>query len=408
MPALTTAVPSDSPQGQAKKGVPEVTVSLPFARASKYHVEQGNLQSGIVLNTASPGTFNFPVPSYGFMTDLYLTALATGGTGAAAVYYEDAPWSVIQSIALLDVNGANLWGPFSGYSLFLAAKFGGYRVFPLDGPLAGVQAYGPVVAGTGAGAAAIGNNTLFFTGTTGNFGFVLPLSIEFGRDGLGSLPNNDASARYNLSVQIASSTASATGPVYTTAPTTYPTLSLALELRARSVPPAQDLFGNQNSIAPPAAGSVQFWSQQTASPLSGAQTLQLTRVGNLIRHHILVFRDNANGTRATAETTDIPPQIQMDWDANVRYVAFTSTYRQQTWMHSGIQVPAGVVWLPYTTDPDTLPIREVGDEWMATVGATKLTLRFTPAAAVQLIVLTNDFVATSPDVYAAGMLSMGY
>jgi hypothetical protein len=405
MPALTTAVPSDSPQGQAKKGVPEVTVSLPFARASKYHTEQGNLQSGIVINTATPGTYNFPIPSYGFMTDLYLSALATGGTGTAAVYYEDAPWSIVQSIALLDVNGANLWGPFSGYSVFLAAKFGGYRLFPLDGS---TNAYGPVVAGTGAGAVAIGNNTLNFTGTSGNFGFVLPINIEYGRDGLGSLPNNDASARYNLQVQVASATASASGPVYTTAPSTYPTLSLALELRARSVPPAQDLFGNQNSIAPPAAGTVQFWSQQTASPLSGAQTLQLTRVGNLIRHHILVFRDNANGTRATAELSDMPPQIQFDWDANVRFVNFTSTQRQQTYMHSQLQVPNGVVWYPYTTDPDTLPMREVGDEWMATVGATKLTLRFTPVAAVQLIVLTNDFVATSPDVYAAGMLSMGY
>jgi len=408
MPALTTAVPSDSPQGQAKKGVPEVTVSLPFARASKYHTEQGNLQSGIVINTASPGTFNFPVPSYGFMTDLYLSGLATGGAGSAAVYYEDAPWSIIQSIALLDVNGANLWGPFSGYSCFLASKFGGYRLFPLDGPLSGIQQYGPVVVTTGAGAVALGNNTLFFTGNTGNFGFCLPINVEYGRDGLGSLPNNDASARYNLQVQVASATASAAGPVYTVAPSTYPTLSLALELRARSVPPAQDLFGNQNSIAPPAAGTVQFWSQQTASPLSGAQTLQLTRVGNLIRHHILIFRDNANGTRATAETTDMPGQIQFDWDANLRYVNFTSTQRQQTWQNSGVQVPPGVVWFPYTTDPDTLPIREVGDEWMATVGATKLTLRFTPAAAVQLIVLTNDFVATSPDVYAAGMLSMGY
>jgi hypothetical protein len=64
--------------------------------------------------------------------------------------------------------------------------------------------------------------------------------------------------------------------------------------------------------------------------------------------------------------------------------------------------------LPYTTDPDTLAVRELGDEWMATVGATKLTLRFTPGGSCALTVLTNDIVATSEEVYAAGALAMGY
>src|SRR5262249_54442356 len=149
--------------------------------------------------------------------------------------YEDAqpiPVSCIQSIALYDVNGSPIWGPFSGYSCLQASQFGGYRYFS---PSASNTVYGnwtsPAFAGTGA--SALGNNPVNFEGTSGNFGFVLPLWMEFGRDGLGSLPNNDASARYNLQVQVASSTASATGPVYTTAPTTYPTLSLQVEVQCR-------------------------------------------------------------------------------------------------------------------------------------------------------------------------------
>lgn len=398
MPALISAPPSDSPAGQFKKGQPERTVALPFSRASKYHTEQGGVQSGIVVNTAVPGTLNFPIPSYGFLTSVILTAYASGGTGVAAVYYEDAPWSGIQSIALFDVNGSPIWGPFSGYSAFLASKFGGYRQFPPD----------LSSAVFGAATPAFGNTPLNLKTTAGNYSYVLPLWLEFGRDGLGSLPNNDASARYNLQVQIASHTASATGPVYTTAPTGYPTLALGVEVQCRSVPPAQDLFGNANSITPPAIGTVQYWSQQTVSPISGTQTIQLTRVGNLIRNHILIFRDTTTPTRAVGETTDVPPTLEFDWDSNIRYLANTSTYRQLSLLAFGFDAPVGVIILPYTTDPDTLAVRELGDEWMATVGATKLTLRFTPGGSCALTVLTNDIVATSEEVYAAGIMSMGY
>jgi hypothetical protein len=177
MPALISAPPSDSPAGQYKKGQAERQVSLPFSRASKYHTEQGGVQSGIVVNTAVPGTFNFPIPSYGFLTSVILTAYASGGTGAAAVYYEDAPWSGIQSIALFDVNGSPIWGPFSGYSAFLASKFGGYRQFPPDLSSAVFGAATPV----------FGNTPLNLKATTGNYSYVLPLWLEFGRDGLGKL-----------------------------------------------------------------------------------------------------------------------------------------------------------------------------------------------------------------------------
>lgn len=400
--ALTTAVPSDSPAGQQKKGVAERNASIHFSRASKYHTEQGTSNSGIVVNTAAPGTFNYVVPSYGFLTGVLLTMLASGGTGTAAVYYEDAPWSGIQSIALYDVNGSPIWGPFGGYQAFLASKYGGYRLFPPDGSTA---LFGPLTAGVPT-PTAIGNTAVNYKTTAGNFNTVLPIWIEFGRDGLGSLPNNDASARYNLQIQLASFTASATGPVYTTAPTGYPTLSMQVEVQCRSVPPAADLFGNSNSIAPPAVGTTQYWSQQTLSALTGAQTVQLTRVGNLIRNHILVFRDTTTATRATAENADMPPLLEFDWDSNQRYIANLTTYRQLSFLAYGFDAALGTVVLSYTTDPDSTAVRELGDEWMATVGASKLTLRFTPAASVSLIVLTNDIVAASEEVYATGMLSV--
>lgn len=401
MPAVLAPTPSDAPVGQQKKGTADQIKQIPFARSSKWHTEQANTVSGIVLNTTTPGTFNFTLPSYGYLSAIFITCIASGGTGAAAVYYEDAPWSVLQSVLLQDVNGVPIW-QLPGYHAFLASKYGGYRLFGPDGST--------TAFGAGAAATAPGNTQVNYTATTGNFGFVLPIYFEFGRDGLGALPNMDASARYNLQLQIASATANAnTGPVYTTAPTTYPTLTVQVEVLCRSQPPAADLYGNQNSIAPPAVGTVQYWSQQTFSSLSGAQSLQLSRVGNLIRNHILVFRDpGATPTRAVAESTDMPPTCEFDWDVGIRYLSNIATARQISYLAYGLDVPKGVVVYPNTTDPDKLAFSEFGDEWMPTVGASKLTLRFTPAASVNLTVLTNDLVAASGQVYAAPMLQGGY
>jgi hypothetical protein len=383
---LTNPAPSDAPVGQQKKGTAAATTLIPFARSSKWHVEQGDTRSGIAINVAAPGTFNFPIPSYGFLSAVLLTVQASGGSGVAAVAYEDAPWSMIQSLVLQDVNGVPIW-QLSGYHGYLASKFGGYRLFGPD-VSAQTSVYQPVQ-------------------TNGNFKYILPIYLEFGNDGLGCLPNMDASARYNLQVILASGTAAATGPVYTTAPTGYPTLSMQVEVLCRSQPPAVDMFGNRNSITPPAVGTIQYWTLQTFTALTGAQTLQLTRVGNLIRNHILVFRDTANGTRATAESTDIPLSAEFDWDSGVRYISNTATQRQLQFLSQGYDNPNGVVFYSNTLDPDKLAFSEYGDEWMATMGATKLTLRFTPQASCGLSVLTNDIVPASSQIYSAPALVTG-
>jgi hypothetical protein len=215
----------------------------------------------------------------------------------------------------------------------------------------------------------------------------------------------DASAKYRVQITLASGVASAAGPLYTTQPTTTPTLNIQLEAQMRAQPPATDMFGNVNSTVPPAVGTVQYWSVQNFPSLSGASTPQFSRVGNLIRNHILVFRDTANGTRATAESTDMPPTIRFLWDAASRFMANLATLR--LWARlayspvANYDPPNGVVIFPNTMDPDWLILSEYGDNWMATVGATRLQLEFTPAGTVNLAVLTNDIVPASSAVYSA-------
>jgi len=387
MPAPTMVVPSDQPTGQSKKGTSGQTMPMvPFARAAKWHIEQSNVQSNIAL-TAQQQIFNFPLASYGYASAVIITVQATGGTGVAAVAFEDAPWSALAQVQISDVNGVPIY-QLSGYHTYLSSKFGGYRPFALDGS-ALASVYQTVQ-------------------TSGNFKFVLPVYFEFGMDGLGCLPNMDASARYNVQLTVAAAgAASATGPLYTTLPTALPTLTLTVELLARSQPPAQDMFGNQNSTTPPAVGTIGYWTNQTASGLAnGANTIQLTRVGNLVRNHIFVWR-NANGTRATAETAgDVPFLFEFDWDVGQRYVANVSSLRAiNGYLVYGFDMPNGVLVLPNTLDPDKLPFSEYGDEWLGTVGATKFTLRYTSTAGNgSLSVLTNDIVPASSQVYQAPAL----
>lgn len=421
MPAGIQPTPSDSPVGQAKKGTASNVATIPFSRSSKWHIEQSNTQSGITLASGTQ-VFNYPVTSYGYLSAIFITIALTGsGAATAATYFEDSPWSLLQQVQVSDVNGVPIF-QLSGYHAYLAAKYGGYRGFSNDSVVHG-SAFDTATAGAatatsqtvlagGPAAASYGGYYQNPTATSLNCRFTLPIYFEFGQDGLGCLPNMDASARYNVQLTVAggAGVATASGPFLAggTAPGTLPTMGITVEAVCRSQPPAVDQYGNRNSVAPPAVGTVQYWTSQTASGLAnGANTIQLSRVGNLIRNHILVWRNSSTtaNPRAIAETADMPSLFEMDWDSGQRYIANTSTLRfLNGYAGYGLDVPNGVVALPNTGDPDKLFFSEFGGEWLATVGATKLTLRYSPGAAASggsLTILTNDIVPASAQVYQA-------
>jgi hypothetical protein len=447
MPAGMARIPSDGPVGQQKKGNSGSVATIPFWRAAKWHIEQSNTQSGIVLSSNSQ-VFNYPIASYGYLSGILITVQLTGALGGSSMtFWEDAPWSLLSQIQLSDVNGVPLF-QLSGFHAYLAAKYGGYRPFPIDGVLKGTIFDSPTTAfigtpnqvtggqsiGTGPGAgagggplASVNSQTNAVYGYGGYFyppipgaggmncKFVLPIFLEFGLDGLGALPNMDASARYNLQLTVAggANTSQVTGPfvVGGTICTTLPTMAITVEILARSQPPASDMYGNMNSTAPPAVGSVQYWTNQTASGLAnGANTIQLTRVGNLIRNHLLVFRSSSTtlNPRAGAELADMPSLFEFDWDTGQRYVVSTSTLRLMNGYASyGYDLPNGVIALPNTLDPDFLPVGNLGDEWLGTVGATKFTLRYSPGASASggsISILTNDIVPSGAQIYSAPKL----
>src|SRR5260221_7254568 len=165
-PLAAQPVSSDAPVGQQKKGSGSQVAVIPFARASKWHIEQSNVQSGIALTGASPQIFNFPIASYGFLSALLVTVQLSGGAGGATLtYFEDSPYSLLSQVQVTDVNGVPIY-QLSGFHTYLAQKWGGYRLFANDSVVKGAafdaNTQQTLLAGGPASALATGPNTLYY------------------------------------------------------------------------------------------------------------------------------------------------------------------------------------------------------------------------------------------------------
>lgn len=348
---------------------------VPFGKASKRIIAQGPTVQQSPWSTAVAAQQPIQIPVIGWLSETKLTVTESGGTGVAATPGNDSPWNVIQNLQLLDPTGVPIIN-LSGYDLYLARLFGGYRPFRPDASSFGYSA--------------IAN------GGTGAFKIIYDIFNEFSlHEGLGCLDNRDGASPWSLQLTWNPLTAG-TGPnaVYGVVPSGgTPVLTATLEAFGRAVvQSATDKYGNPQEMTPPGEGTISYWTSKVYPVTNGLNTLQLTRVGNFIREHILVFRDNS-GVRSTADSGGTtPPTITFQWDNQNRFVVNTQTLRQFAYELFGFDVPAGVVVLPYTVDPDGLPVNEGGFEYMPTLASSLLNLVFTSTAAGTVEVITNDIV----------------
>lgn len=362
-------IQNHQPNGPAPQAPAATPALVPFIRASQDHIEQGATQTLTGTSWAASVNQVYNIPSYGFLGESWLTMTGSGGSGTATVGASaDAPWNLFSAVTLKDANGTPIV-QLDGYAAFLARQYGGYKPYRCDQSSFG---YSGIVTGANA---------------SGNFKFKLEVSEMFGPEGWGLLPNMDASAIYTLNV-----TYNAPTTFYSTAPTNVPNISGLIEAICRSRPANPDSYGRPVATDPPAKGTVQYWTSQTFSVVNGNNTIQLNRVGNVIRNHILVFRDTS-GSRSSADSTGVTPtSIEFKKDAGVIFQANTDSLRQRAYEAYGFDVPAGCIMLPYTTDPTGLAGHEYGDSYLSTATSTNLQLIFTSSAAGTLQVITNDIV----------------
>jgi hypothetical protein len=337
-----------------------------FTAAAHEHVEGAFFDVSQVSGTSAIQLGPFEIPAYGYMRNIdILVSVSAAGALGTGVVGEDFPWNVLDSVTLLDVNGAPIDGPISGYDLFLANLYGGY-VFRQDPSL---------------------QPDFSATYTTASFILRVPVEIH-PNTGLGSLPNQSAAASYKVQF-----TVSALATILSTVGTaTNNTYRFRGYLEAWSQPDDVDMSGRPQAIVPPRVGTTQYWSLFTKTVATGTQTIQLPRVGNLIRTLIFVLR-TAAAPAGTRSTTNFPDPIELRWDARSLILEarqLRRTYQSERYIFGTGGVPAGV--FVYDFDHDVLGHGGNGtpELWLPTLQSTRLELVGSFGAGGELRILTND------------------
>ncbi|HET7414758.1 MAG TPA: hypothetical protein VFI97_03580 [Arthrobacter sp.] len=360
---------------------------MPFIRASAEHGEPAGIDITRQMTAADQDLGVFDIPAYGYARYLVILVQATGGAGTGVTATEDAPFTSHKNIFLTEPNGAVLEQFDTAYGMFLANKWGGYKSPQGSDPRAT-----PVFTGVGA--------------STGNFTWLMRIPIELNsRDGLGSLPNQNAAAVFKLRLTLAGS-----GSVYSVLPTTLPNVRTRVFLEAWDQP-EQSSGGQANQITPPAMNTTQFWSYQNFSVNAGANTLRLTRMGNYIRNLIFVFR--RGGTSRANGNGDWPDPMTIFLDTRPLDIVELNNWRQRMYDRTGFGGSVGTI-TPANDTPNGLDNgvyvydfmhefdgelgRENRDLWLPTLGSTRFELQGTFANAGTLTVYTND-VAIAGNVF---------
>lgn len=369
--------------GPSSKNQPQGPM-VPFTRAAKEHIEPiFDFNQIITANTISLGPFD--VPAYGYLRQIVLLLEATGGVSAVTTAkQEDAPWIAIADLQLADVNGAPIWGPASGYDLYLCNKYGGFN-FGSD-PKQDFS-FSDVVVGSNA---------------SGNFTIALYIPVEInGRDSVGAIANQNASSTYKVKI-----TQNSSAGIYSTAPsTTLPTIRWRAYLKAWSQPPSADLKGRGQMTVPPAHGTSQYWSKFTPTGAAGSNTVRWTRVGNYIREVIFVNRRSAS-TRANGET-DFPDPAQIFWDTRLLHNYTKKIWRDEIKRRTGYTAALeaaggqdnGVFPYDWCHEFDGQIGYELRDGWLQTVQSTRLEIQGSWGNAFACDIFTND-VAPAGEVFS--------
>jgi hypothetical protein len=330
---------------------------VPFVAAAHEHTEPAftaNVTPGPNSVTLGP----FDVPAFGYLRHILIEVDAVGGSLGAGVLAADFPWNIFEAITLYDVNGAPIFGPLDGYATLWTNIVGGYA-YEQDNR----------------------NDPLFVGTITPRFFLRIPVEISH-HDAMGSLSNQNAAAAYKVELRVRPLHQLVTGgtPV-------GPALTIRGWLEAWTLPNEVDLAGRPQAQLPPAHGTTQYWSHFTKSVILGANTIQLPRVGNLIRNIIVIARDSA-GARNDAVFFD---PITFQWDARVLYQESRSLRIRNMWERLvDVNRDAGVFHYSFSHSDNG----RAGDGspvlWLPTVQSSRLELQgnANPGGAIQII--TND------------------
>ena len=355
--------PAQVPSGQggetSQQGPPPKILTFKQASKKVPRPEYNATLNGIAFG----GSYQKQIEANGFLADIRVRVTVSGGVGTttAAVLAADAPWNIIDSINFFAPGGGSPLLTLTGYNLYLATTFGGYRY--------GDPVNFPSYVGVDAG---------------GNFQFTLCIPVEIiRRSGIGLLENLNSGSLFSVQINFAGDTT-----VYSTAPSpTVGTIGVQLMTNNYTQPSPKSTTGLTQETIPPLFGTTQYWTQQASSALTGTASYTSMRVGNVIRN--LILKTTQSGVRVDA----LPDPFRVTIN-NKDWKVWTPTnlkdYNYEVYKDVAT-VPTGVYIIPLTTDFDGHPGDEIRSQWLPTTTATKLQFEGNwGSTATVLEVITND------------------
>ena len=350
---------------------------IPFRRAT---VERSTILPGETVPLgASYASIERTIEGTGFLYSIRIQVQATASGNAATVAFaEDAPWNALGLITLRDPNGELINVP-NGFYLYLAnLAQKNYANRWLD------QSTQSAIT-TGAG------------GTGGSFTQFFDVLVGTNRRDLsGIVGNQDRAVKYTLRTDVNPSSL-----IYSTPPTSLPTLQVNKWLETYSVPLPIGPNGVQQQVLPDGYGTLHFTTVTTsdATPLGGSTVNHyLRRIGNTIRFIVLVFRSNS--LRATAET-NAPTLITFKVGDDTIFTETWQNRKTKMYERYGFDWPAGVIIYDTLHDFSSDAGFELGDDYYHTQALVNAQFQVTyPAgygsAGNSLVFLTDDLVYNPP------------
>lgn len=369
-----------APTKQAPAAAPK---ARPFRSGVQAHQEPTTTITGVP--STSPIPWQYDIPSYGFLIELYLRITVTGGVGSgtAAVYRADAPFSWIQTIQFLDVNSTPIIFQITGHDLYLLNKYGGFK-YSSDAKQGWLYSQG-----------GIGGNSVFT--------LRIPIQIR-SRDCLGALPNKNNATAYKILGAFAPLT-----DVFSTnpAPTTPTLISMQVVMSAWWEPEATDLRGRPQAQVPPGNNTTMYTAKQVFTHSGGSVTHQIKRLGYLYRNLILVQRDQ--GAPPARSDTILPDPMTVIYEGQNLTILprdllrhrMVEDYGYTAGLDAAGGVDTGVYVLPYTTDFGLQPGDECANGYLPTTSASRVELQGSAGAAGTLGILINDVAARDDAQIAA-------
>jgi hypothetical protein len=259
-----------------------------------------------------------------FQVDLVVTGNVTNVVAFAA----DGPFSAINKITFKDTGNREVFGPLGGYDFMTIDKYGAY--YNVGDPRADLS-FTTTVGAVGAG---------------GSASFILYLPLELvQRDALGTVENKSDNTAWKAEIWV-----EGTGTaLYSTAPSTTPTIRIRITEDSYTEPAAASGGGRPFADTPPRVGTLQYWVQEASAGISGTGSYNLDNgIGYPIRNLIYKLIRQGGTSRANGDS-DWPDPVTLTYGKVQLFQRYKNLWISKISRSFGDQTPAATTASGVTT-----------------------------------------------------------